>query len=77
MKDLTTITWFGLSGPAGMPRPLAARLNQEARGAMQEADVRERLRAEGVEPNDLDVDAFTAYVRTELERWGPLAKGSQ
>ena len=75
--DLVAITWFGLSGPAGMPRPLAARLNLEARAALGEPDVRERLRPEGVETNDLDIDGFTAFVRTEIERWGPLAKGSQ
>ena len=75
--DMLAITWFGVSGPAGMPRPLVARLNQEIRLALGEADVRERLRPEGVEPNDLDADAFTAFVRAEIERWGPLAKGSQ
>ena len=75
--DMQAITWFGISGPAGMPRPLAVRLNQEIRAVLLEPDVRERLRPEGVEPNDLDVDAFTAFVRSEIERWGPLAKGTQ
>ena len=75
--DMQAITWFGISGPAGMPRPLAVRLNQEIRAALIEPDVRERLRPEGVEPNDLDVDGFTAFVRSEIERWGPLAKGTQ
>jgi len=75
--DMQAITWFGISGPAGMPRTLAVRLNQEMRAALLEPDVRERLRPEGVEPNDLDVDAFTAFVRSEIERWGPLAKGTQ
>ena len=75
--DLLAITWFGLSGPAGMPRPLASRLNMEVRAALIEPEVRERLRPEGVEPNDMDVDAFTAFVRSEIERWGPLAKGSR
>lgn len=75
--DMQAITWFGISGPAGMPRPLAVRLNQEIRAVLLDPDVRERLRPEGVEPNDLDVDAFTAFVRSEIERWGPLAKGTQ
>lgn len=75
--DMIAITWFGISGPPGMPRPLANRLNQEVRAALTEPDVRERLRPEGVEPNELDVDAFTAFVRAEIERWGPLAKGTQ
>ncbi|MSQ51051.1 MAG: tripartite tricarboxylate transporter substrate binding protein [Betaproteobacteria bacterium] len=75
--DLVAITWYGLSGPAGLARPLATRLNQEVRGALKEAEVRERLRPDGIEPNELDVDAFTAFVRAEIERWGPIAKGTE
>lgn len=72
--ELTAITWFGLSGPAGMPRPIVNRLNQEVRAALASPDVREKLSADGIEPNNMDADTFTAFVRKEIERWGPLAK---
>ena len=74
MKELTAITWFGLSGPAGMPRDIVGKLNGEVRAALAQPDVREKLGPEGIEGNSLDPDAFTAFVRSEIERWTPIAK---
>jgi tripartite-type tricarboxylate transporter receptor subunit TctC len=74
LKDLTTTVWFGLSGPAGMPRDVVGRVNVETRNALLLPDVRERLAAEGIEPNTLDSEGFTAFVRSEIERWTPIAR---
>ena len=74
LRELTTATWFGLSGPAAMPRELVARLNSEVRQSLLLPDVREKLGADGIEPNSLDAEGFTAFVRSETERWGPIAK---
>jgi tripartite-type tricarboxylate transporter receptor subunit TctC len=76
MPELTAITWFGLSGPAGMPRDIVNRLNAEVRAALAQQDVRDKLGSEGIEPNTLDADAFTAFVRSEIERWTPIAKAA-
>jgi tripartite-type tricarboxylate transporter receptor subunit TctC len=72
--ELVATVWFSLSGPAALPAPVAARLNAEVRALLQLPDVRERLRPEGIEPNDLDPAQFTAFVRAEIARWAPLAK---
>jgi tripartite-type tricarboxylate transporter receptor subunit TctC len=72
--ELVATVWFSLSGPAGVPAPVAARLNAEVRALLQLPDVRERLRPEGIEPNDLDPAQFTEFVRSEIVRWTPIAK---
>lgn len=72
--ELSTTTWFGLSGPAGMSRPVVNRLNAQARSALQQPEVIQQLAAEGIEPNNLDASMFTAFFIKEIERWGPLAK---
>ena len=72
--ELVATVWFSLSGPAGLPRPVVARLNAEVRALLQLPDVRERLRPEGIEPNDLDPAQFTEFVRAEIARWTPLAR---
>lgn len=74
--ELTATIWFSLSGPAGMPRDIVNRLNAEVRRILQQADVRERLRPEGVEFGDLDAQAFTAYVAAELKRWAPVVRAA-
>jgi tripartite-type tricarboxylate transporter receptor subunit TctC len=74
MPELTAITWFGLSGPAGMKAPVVNRLNREVRAALVQPDVRQKLGRDGIEPNDLDAAAFTAFMQKEIDRWGPIAK---
>jgi tripartite-type tricarboxylate transporter receptor subunit TctC len=75
--DLVATTWFGLSGPAGMPAGIVSRLNAAVRAGLLEPDVRDRLRAEGSEPNDLDPAAYTEFIRAEIRRWTPLAKAAK
>jgi tripartite-type tricarboxylate transporter receptor subunit TctC len=75
-KDLIATIWFSLSGPPGLPAEISSRLNTEVRKAMQQADVKQRLRPEGIEPGDLDPKAFTAFVAEEVGRWAPIVKAS-
>ena len=72
--ELVATVWFSLSGPAGLPPPIVAKLNAEVRDILKLPDVRQRLQGDGVEPNDLDAAAFTEFVRAEMVRWAPLAR---
>ncbi len=74
--ELVATTWFSLSGPAGMPPEIVNRLNAEVRRALQSPELRERLRLDGSEPNDLDAAAFTEFVRAEVARWTPIVRAS-
>jgi tripartite-type tricarboxylate transporter receptor subunit TctC len=74
--ELTAVTWFSLSGPAGMPADIVNRLNAEVRRVLQLPDVRERLRPEGIEPGNLDPKAFTEFVAAEVKRWTPVVRAS-
>ncbi len=73
-RDLVAPTWFALSGPPGMPPAIVKRLNIEVRAALAAPDVRERLAGDGIEPNDLDPNAFTQFMRAEIAKWAPVAK---
>ncbi len=72
--ELVATVWFSLSGPAGLPQPIVARLNAEVRDILKLPEVRSRLQTDGIEPNDLDAAAFTEFVRAEIARWAPLAQ---
>jgi tripartite-type tricarboxylate transporter receptor subunit TctC len=74
--DLTAVTWFSLSGPPGMPADIVNRLNVEVRRVLQLADVRERLRPEGIDPGTLDPREFTDFVAAEVRRWTPVVRAS-
>ncbi len=51
------------------------RLNTEVRAVLALPDVREKLDVLGIETGDLDADAYTAFIREELDRWGTVARG--
>ena len=72
--DLAVTTWFGFAAPAGLPRPIGLRMNQEIEGVLDTAPVRDRLLAEGFELEKMSPDALTAFIRDGLARWGPLAR---
>jgi tripartite-type tricarboxylate transporter receptor subunit TctC len=76
-KELVATTWFSLSGPAGMSPAIGRTLNAAVREALAAPELRERLAAEGIEPNDMDPAAFTRFVRAEVARWGPIAKAAR
>jgi tripartite-type tricarboxylate transporter receptor subunit TctC len=74
--DLVATVWFSLSGPAGLPQPIAERLNAEVRRALELPDMKEKLHHEGIAANRLDAKEFTAFVADELRRWGPIVRAS-
>ena len=74
--DLVAVTWFSLSGPAGVPADIVTRLNTEVRRALQAPEVREKLRPEGIEPGTLTPKEFTDFVAAEYKRWAPVVRAS-
>jgi tripartite-type tricarboxylate transporter receptor subunit TctC len=72
--DLTVTTWFGFAGPAGLARMTTERMNREIGAALDAKTVRDRLDADGFERAKMSPDELTAFVRSELAKWSPLAK---
>lgn len=74
--ELVATIWFSLSGPAGLPADIVNRLNSDVRRALHAPEVRARLRPDGIEPGDLDPNAFTEFVAAEVKRWAPVVRAS-
>src|SRR5262249_38055582 len=71
--DLVSTTWFSLSGPAGLPRPIVEKVNREVVRALAKPEMRDRLRDDGMVTEALDSGAFQAFVADETARWKPAA----
>jgi tripartite-type tricarboxylate transporter receptor subunit TctC len=67
--ELTAPTWFGLSGPAGLPAPIADRLHAEAIAALRQPDVAQRLLELVATPEPLSRAAYAKLVADEVARW--------
>jgi tripartite-type tricarboxylate transporter receptor subunit TctC len=66
--------WYGLLAPAGTPRPIISRLNQEVTKTLASPDVREKLLAQGAEPMPTTPEAFGRFMQEETARWAPVVK---
>ena len=69
-------SWYGLSAPAGLPDPIAKKINADLTEALNSKETRDRLAALGAEPMQLTTDEFGRYVREEINKWGALVKAS-
>jgi tripartite-type tricarboxylate transporter receptor subunit TctC len=67
-------TVFGVYVPAGTPRDVVARLNQEIGRGMQSPEMKARVSAIAAQELILSPEAFAARLRTEHERMGALVK---
>ena len=75
--DYETGTWFGTLAPAGTPPPIVARLHRETLAALQAAEVRERIAADGAEIVGDGPEAFAAFIRAETARWAAVVKAAR
>jgi tripartite-type tricarboxylate transporter receptor subunit TctC len=66
--------WYGLLAPAGTPRAAVVRLNAEVAKALESADVRDKLLAQGAEPMPGAPEAFAAFMQEEMAKWAPVVK---
>jgi tripartite-type tricarboxylate transporter receptor subunit TctC len=74
--DLVGITWFGISGPKGMPKEVVDKLNKEIVGIMARPAVQERLARDEITTEPLNSEQFGKFVADEVAKWGPIAKAS-
>lgn len=68
--------WYGLVGPAGMPKDVAALLSHEVEKIMKMPDVRERFVAEGAEPVGSNGADMNAFLVKDVERWTGVVKAA-
>lgn len=70
------VGWYGIAGPAKMPKPLVSRLNTELLRFLAMPDVRERILADGSEPVGNDPETFRKYMLADMIKWAKLVKES-
>ncbi|MBI4189496.1 MAG: tripartite tricarboxylate transporter substrate binding protein [Betaproteobacteria bacterium] len=74
--DLTVTSWYGVAVPVNTPNDIVAKLNAGILRALKLPDVITRLKSVGLEPGGNSSEEFTAYVKSEYERWGKVVKES-
>jgi tripartite-type tricarboxylate transporter receptor subunit TctC len=67
-------SWGGMIGPAHMPAAIVQRLNRDIAEVLKQKEVADRMLAEGTIPQSSTPEEFTAYIRSELKKWGDVVK---
>ncbi|MGZ8210789.1 MAG: Bug family tripartite tricarboxylate transporter substrate binding protein [Burkholderiales bacterium] len=65
---------FGFVGPAGIPRPVAERLNAALVAAIRDPANSKALVAAGAEPIGSSLDEHAASVKSEIEKWKKVGR---
>jgi tripartite-type tricarboxylate transporter receptor subunit TctC len=72
--DLVATTWWSLSAPAGLPRDIADKVNQEVNKSFSLPQVEKQLKQDAVETKAMTPAEVTQYMRSEIDKWGPFVK---
>jgi tripartite-type tricarboxylate transporter receptor subunit TctC len=68
--------WYGISGPAGIPKPVVARVSGDLQKVLQLAEVKERFGQQGADATFLAPADFIAFMKAEWAKWGPVVKAT-
>jgi tripartite-type tricarboxylate transporter receptor subunit TctC len=68
--------WYALVVPAGTPREIVARLHSEVIAIASTPDYQSHLEKGGLEPTTSRPDQFSAFLKSELEKWGKVIKAA-
>jgi tripartite-type tricarboxylate transporter receptor subunit TctC len=72
LPEVDAGAWFGLLAPAGTPKEIVARLNQDFNAALRDPEVRQGLSKLGLEARGTSPEEFARFIRDEIQRWPPV-----
>jgi len=76
LKGFESAGWYGLLGPAGLPREVVARLHGAFRAAMSDTSVRERFTTQGVDVVAGTPEELGAFIAREIPKWAAVVKAA-
>ncbi len=74
MPGFHAVGWFGVFAAAKTPQPIVNRLNSEIVALMKEPETRDRLLAQGAEPQPGPPDELRKHLAGEIAKWGKVIR---
>jgi tripartite-type tricarboxylate transporter receptor subunit TctC len=74
MPNFAVSGWYGLVGPAKLPKEVVDKVNAAAIKALKDEKVIERLATGGSQPIGQGPAEFGAHIKREIERWNKVLK---
>ena len=73
---LDSSVWFGLFAPAATPRAIVMKINRDVVSGLQAPETRAALTAQGAEAVPTTPEAFDAFLKSEIAKWGKVIKAA-
>ncbi len=68
--------WWGVVAPAGLPVAVKAKLEKDVADAVKATSVAQRLLGLGAAPIGSTSEEFSALIKAEYDKWGPVIKAA-
>ena len=76
LKGFEANNWYGVLVPAKTPRAIIMRLNKDVSSALTTPAIKELLFKQGLDVAPESPEAFGAYIKSELVKWGKVIKAA-
>jgi tripartite-type tricarboxylate transporter receptor subunit TctC len=74
MPDMVSAVFYGVAGPAGIPRPVVDRLNELCRETVKDPEVQRKFAELGFFTTGSTPEAYLEKLKFETERWTKVVK---
>lgn len=74
LKGFSTVQWYGVHGPAGMPREVVRRLNEEINRQILAQDLQEKLAHDAITVMPMSPEQMRDYVQRDMRLWTQLVQ---
>lgn len=74
LDGVESLSWYGLFGPAGLPAPIVAQINQDLKKVAADPAVARQLEAQGAHITLTPPDQFRSFLAGETKKWTLVAQ---
>ena len=75
-KGFEAVTWFGVLGPANLPKEMVAKLNADINKALKDPELKKQFDAQGADVLGGTPEQFAKLIHDDLGRWATVVKES-
>ena len=76
LPGFEAVQYYGVTAPAGVPRPIVDRLDKALRAMLTSDDIKKRLVAAGSDPAPSTPDGYAENIQREEGKWAALIRSS-
>jgi tripartite-type tricarboxylate transporter receptor subunit TctC len=68
--------WYGMLAPAGVPKPIVAKLNKQINEILRAPDIAEAIAKQGADAEVGSSEEFGKYLQSEIAKWSKVIQAA-